>query len=812
MLLRVLCQCLEVIDYICTMNFNPLSWFTTNTDKKATDELRIPVPAEQDRKPISGGRDSVPDTGTLMDVILNEIAIVESDYPFELIDVLYHLATFNDDLSYAVDNIIQLGNTEYTIEFEDSISDETTRLMQQELEMCEKSWYLGGVNSLINDALGQAAITGAVSLEAIPSNSLDGIKRVVQVYAGQIRFRYDMDADEYAPYQLPPHVIGRSAAVDQWLIPLNEVTYSYLPIRRWKEKPYAIPPFFAALESIKIERDMICGLKNLLRRLGIFGFLNVLVNPPAQNQGEAPDDYYHRMAVHLRKNVEPEVKKGFDKGYVIGFKDSHEFQMQPTTTDVQGVKDLFELVSTMKHSGLKQDSILFGRGYTTTETLGRVILAKMSNQVKNYQKLVAAFLEKLFVLHLQLKGYPIRYAKVTFNAPMIGDAIKEEQATTARISNGRELYAAGIISQQQLAEYLGYDEPDQEEPRVPVNPLPAIGNVDDPIDAATTDANSLDDLGFAVYQAADSLGAGYPEFPYESCTCSGIESLAQEDELDKFIKDYFSQVRTGYGKATDKLTGLVGTELAKLGQGASVQAVTDSVLYTLFTNWDTEFTAKQKAVINKFVKLSYRYFRQDQAIFKGGAVPDATFGVLDYRTMEYYKDSDTFYLGKMITDEDKIKKITAYIKEAHLNGDLALNDPSTLKAFRKQFATLLQGFDWKILQIISTTVSRMRGTAAIAYMGEAEVEQYEWTTVRDRLRCAYCAALQGRRFSVDSALKYIDTVAKSDPRQVSLVTPFVTSLVKPDDIKGLTSDQLQSKGIHQNPAHPHCRCTLVAVL
>jgi hypothetical protein len=60
-----------------------------------------------------------------------------------------------------------------------------------------------------------------------------------------------------------------------------------------------------------------------------------------------------------------------------------------------------------KMAGLKQDPLMLGRNFSTTETIGRVILTKLSAQVANYQATTAAFLEELFLLDINLQGWKV---------------------------------------------------------------------------------------------------------------------------------------------------------------------------------------------------------------------------------------------------------------------------------------------------------------------------------------------------------------------------------------------------------------------
>jgi len=768
----------------------------------------------QQKKPVSGGRESVPPFTTLLSGILDEnLGSVNPDYPYELLKIMPHLATFNADVSYAVDNIVQLGNTTYTIYFDDGVQEAQKTAMLQEIADSGKKWYLGGMSSLINSLLAQAALFGTVSVEAVPTLNLDGIEKAVLVAPATIRFKYDVKQEKYKPYQEVYQTVNPNVNNSAGMVLLNELTYSYFPYRTWDEKPYGIPPFFAALDTIKIENDMICGLKNVIDKLGIFGFLSVLVKPPTRLNGESDLMYYEKLTSYLRNQIEPEVKKGFNKGYVIGFEGTHSFELKDTISNVQGVKDLFELISTIKHSGLKQDSIMFGRDYTTTETLGRVILAKMTNQIRNYQKLVSAFMEKTILLHLLLKGFKLKSITVEFDAPMISDNKKEEEAYGLKVDNAIKLYNQGIIGNDQVAQIAGYDEAEEDEPRQVIDPEMGV----DAEDSKATEVNSAD-VESAIYEL--TLGTDEDNWSDDCCGHTHTDSFANNpmlSDLSRFVNKYFKNVRSGYGKAVNTLTNKIGKELLKIDKNVGEQAVIDTVLYHLYNDFGATFSKKQKYVIRTFVSKIYDFFRKDKRFFKGidpKKIPDSVFSQTDLRTIEYYSKSDEFYLGKFITSSNVKKDITAYIKEQYIVNGLPIGgDKKALAKFKKEFGNVLMLEDWMIKNIINTTVNRLRNTAAVSYMSQAEVDEFMIVGVKDSLQCAYCAKLQGKKFKISKAMETVTEVSKSEPEFIGFASPFINSAFKkPEDLDNVSVEDLQSKGIGVPPFHVNCRDVITAVL
>ena len=139
--------------------------------------------------------------------------------------------------------------------------------------------------------------------------------------------------------------------------------------------------------------------------------------------------------------------------------------MEDVTTNVNGAEKLFEMNAQLKMSGLKQDPLMLGRNFSTTETIGRVILAKLTTQIASYQSVVSTFMEELFTMHLRLCGYTFDFLDVEFERPMVGDQLRDAQVFGEKINNYITLYKQGILSQAQVAQLLGFEQADQDEPR-----------------------------------------------------------------------------------------------------------------------------------------------------------------------------------------------------------------------------------------------------------------------------------------------------------------------------------------------------------
>lgn len=792
--------------------FNKL--FNGTFRKNRTTQIESPLPTK-------GGRVSQQPGSTILSTIMDTMQLENPDYPFELLDAIYRLAIYDDDTSYAVDNIVQLGNTKYKLTFDDSVGEQTAKEAQAAINQMDKVWYNGGINSMINDLLANCVITGAISSEIVPKLDLTGVQKVVLVNASNIRIFYNNQEDIFDYYQKATRTKDYTTGTPG-LIKLNPVTYKYYTYRTFGGKPYAIPPFAAALDGIQIDNDLVCGLKNIISRLGVFGFLSTLVAAPKKTPGQTQEQYYAACKTYLEKWVLPEVEKGFKKGVVVGFEGSHKFEMQNTTpSNIEGMQAILELISTKVHSGLKQDPMMLGRNQTTTETLGRVLLAKLGNQVRNYQKLVASFLEDVVLTHLKLSGYDIKSVGLEFAPAMIGDEVRDATAYNMRLTNLEKLFDQGIINQQQFALEAGYEEAAEEEPRVKrgadINTKIDPADEDsDPIDGNTTEAN---ERSLGVLEMA--YGSVYEPFNYctDVCGCGSHEKMKMatfRGQMEKLLQGYLKAIKGRYTKALDKISLEIGKELANLDSNAGVEQVTHRILLTLYRHWGSQFTQPQQRVIKKWVGIIYGTFRKDKGIFRGSVkkVPKGVFNVEDARTIDFYSKFDSLYLGKFITDPDTKKKITAFIKKYHIAGNIPIgagHNRQALAKFRQDFNQVLVGEEWKIERILRTTVSRMKNTASIMYMQQAELVEFERVEIIDRLTCAYCRELNGKKFSVSKSVDKIKAINSIEPGNIGVIDPFLVGSFTVDDIKGKSGEQLQDGGMFNGiTPHPNCRGTNVA--
>lgn len=809
-------------------------WEINRIPKKAVDQNKH---KEKKPLPISTGdaeRSSVQKINGNF-IASKQLEEIRPEFSLEWLSTLENLAAYNPDVGYALDNIVQLANTEHRITFPDDVPDEDQKAMKLWLNDHRNNWYdnSSGERTLKADLLTQIVINGALSAEMIPLSDLSDIKNVVRVAVKDIRFVYDREKDSFEPYQaVGTH--NRGASTDKTLpglIKLNPVTYKYIAWRRIFQSPYPTPPFLAAVEGLLIQQDMVKNFKNIMEKLGMLGFLSVKVAPPEQDPGENDEAYLKRCGRYLDEQVYPQIKNNLSSGMIAGFEGTHEFELQGNNMNVQGAQGLVEIIQLIIFAGLKQDPNMLGRNFSTTETFGRVIMSKLLSQISDYQSITDRFFEELYIMGLRLAGFSPGALKVVSESPMIGDRVKEETAEKLRIQNVRAKYDAGYISQQTAANELEYDEPDQEEPRVAAQNSNGVDPENDPKDPANepeeTKSNSA--LARMISYYMKKYRASVPVFQYscpEGCghhNHDEVDTFATSEER-KFVNQtntYYNATNTNYKKAVKNIVKKLGKKLLLLPASSSQQLVNDTVFACILQNWDSQFMSKQVPITKKHIENSYDSYRNDKAAFNAstgdrisfdGEIPDAIFSLDDFRAIQFMEDSDGLYLGKFITDDDTRKKVLQYISDNYLSGDLPIgNDVAALNQFKDEFGDVLELEAWKIRRIIDTTIQKVRNFSAINYYQQAEVDKYEIVEVIDDLTCEYCVHMDGKTFKVRAAKAHMNNQINANPEDLSTVSPFATA-IKIKDFKQMNSSQLQGSG-HLMPAfHPHCRGRTLAVV
>lgn len=771
----------------------------------------IDLNKDGDFLPVSGGRSSQPDALNTF-APKNKMQEIPLDFSVEWLDTLENLAAYNSDIGYALDNIVQLANTPHDIYFDDNVKESDIPKMKAHLIEREKEWYenSGGLRSLKADLLAQIVINGSLSAEAYPDKKLKGIEQVVRIAPKNIRFKYNKATGRHDAYQ---KVNGHTT---EGLLKLNPKTYKYIALRRYFASPYATPPFIAAIDALCTQKDMMENFKQIMKKLGMLGFLTAEVTAPTQRPGESENAYWDRCVKYLNDVVYPQLDKNLSKGIVAGFKDTHTFNLQGNNMNVQGATGLFDLVQSRIFAGVKQDPNMMGVNHATTETFGRIILAKLLSQTADYQGVVDSFFSYIYLFELRLAGFNLQSVQVVSQKPMVTDKVKEEDAESKRIDNTKKKRDMGIISQETAANELGYEKAHSE------------WDIVSEVEEENTEEDVSEEskkYSLEVRQLEYKLKSHIEKYPYLTEYKCGVNLDAENFDtfegtnVDVFIKKYFNDIAKTYKKASKHVSEKIGNLLLEQDEGIPLEQVQSLAYLTLLKEWDAQFKTPIKTKVKNNITSAWEKFRKDKSIFKGNEnafnkssfkIPLGVLDLDDFRAIEFMEKSDMVYLGKFITDPDTKRRFYKLLNKMYLEEYTPIgNNEKDLKKFISELNVGFQHELWKIRRIIDTTMNKVRNYSSVYYMSQAYVQKFEVVEMMDDITCDYCEYMNGMIFDVKLAKEQIQKEFNSDPETISSIKPFLVTKSL-DDLKEMNASDLQKQGFDCPSYHPHCRGMVIA--
>jgi hypothetical protein len=344
---------------------------------------RTPRPKEI----IPPGRVSEPDLPNGLSYMLGDSQLLQDGYDRTFIPLIRNLAKFNSPVGLALNDLVQLTNTGWTLKFDKGVSSEQADKMKKHLNLVMKNWAEGcaGLNGLINKSISQAYISGSVSNEWVPKKDLSGIDRVVFVNPETIYVSLDKKSNRYDWYQKPVNatdITKLSAPVK-----LNPNTFKYLAINGDTDIPYGFPPFLAALEDIGTQKNMKKNIAFITKQMGVLGFMEMLMEKPMQNRNENDTTYRTRLQT-LLKTTKDNISAAISEGVLVGYKEDHEFKFQGISKNVGGLSDIFNLNETQIANGLKISPSSLGVPVAGSETEMSIVFTKMLSQLKNIQNII----------------------------------------------------------------------------------------------------------------------------------------------------------------------------------------------------------------------------------------------------------------------------------------------------------------------------------------------------------------------------------------------------------------------------------------
>lgn len=384
--------------------------------------------------------------------------------PWEVLDYVEVLSTYNPDYSQAVDNVRTLANSGHDL-FVEARSQAVAQEVKGKLEEKARTIQVrnGGIDGLIDKLLDQGATYGAMCGEWVLSEDLKDVVQFAEVNPKSIRFFWEPDVNDWEAYQkVNPKQAEEARKKGQKVrnntyVRLNPATFSYYAFDSAPGSPYGVPPFVAAMQNIAIQRDMIVNMAQIVKKVGLLGIIDFVVQALQPNPGENDEEFSARANSYLDTYVEA-IENMVRDGGIVHFDDS-EAHTYDITGNAAGATAIFKQNEELIFSGLKSMPSVQGRSYSTTETYAGVAYDIIIRNTYKYQRVCKRMIEAGYWLMIDAWGFngKIKSVKLNFHDNKTLQRLQDAQSELLEIKSSLMLWAAGIIDQVAMAQRHGYD-------------------------------------------------------------------------------------------------------------------------------------------------------------------------------------------------------------------------------------------------------------------------------------------------------------------------------------------------------------------
>jgi hypothetical protein len=448
---------------------------SSNGNGSATEdqlrELAIGGAARTKQRRTVSTNDTPRTAGAQVTDLFNQYAPLAYMLPWETLDYVELLATYNPDYSQAVENVKMLANSghELFVDGPPRMAKATKELLESKAQTIQARH--GGVDGLIEKLLDQAATFGAMAGEVIMNDEMTDVVDFVDVNPKTIRFFWEetpgpdpelFPAGRWAPYQKMnaaelEKAKNRGQKIRSGCAKLNEITFQYYAFDAAPGSPYGTPPFLAALSNIAIQRDMVINMAQIVKKLGLLGIIDMVVKSLPMKPGETQAAYESRAGAYLDEYVTV-VEDMVKDGGIVHF-DDVEAKSYQLTGNAAGATAIFKQNEELIFSGLKSMPSVQGRSYSTTETYAGVAYEIILRNAVRYQRAAKRLIEHIYWMSASLAGLQPDRIRVTFNNNRALFRLQEAQAEKLEIMNAVLLWVIGVLDQDGVAQRVGYDVP-----------------------------------------------------------------------------------------------------------------------------------------------------------------------------------------------------------------------------------------------------------------------------------------------------------------------------------------------------------------
>lgn len=322
------------------------------------------------------------------------------------------LANTDDDVGGSARDIIALAITD--ISWEAFGTDAAIEQAEDVLDAFRASVFPTGLTGLAEHQARELYLTGASSLEWVPTEALDGVAYAAPVPAETIHITQADDGTR-AYYQIPRN--GTFTTTGQTIIELDSRTYKYVAQHLDGDSPYGVPPILSSLRMLARKHTILDGEDRLIKAAQNLALVTAEVaTPDAASLGcESVDSPEYQQAYEeYMAAIADLLAAGSENGLYV-----HPEGITLATTrlqqNLQGTPDISEKNQKLIWSGLGTQGYLRG-DLSANYALARVIHPQVLAFARSLRRSVSTALEFGLNLHLQLQGVPA-FVEVSFNEP-----------------------------------------------------------------------------------------------------------------------------------------------------------------------------------------------------------------------------------------------------------------------------------------------------------------------------------------------------------------------------------------------------------
>lgn len=312
-----------------------------------------------------------------------------------------------------------------------------------------------------------------------------------------------------------------------------------------------------------------------------------------------------------------------------------------------------------------------------------------------------------------------------------------------------------------------------------------------------------------------------------------FERAVDEYGLSQAVADSMREILDTYNTAwTDASNTAVDNAVKALRDAPDVDAGIVAMLASLERDLGPGIvTAEQRLVLQTITRDAYSATKARFASGLGTGTGDMT--ELDIRLSRKLADDGPYWIGN-VYDRQLSRRIAEVSNDAILNQGLGRVDAAKVmdEVLRQEFALhggksiyaaevpaqFAGNLDQYNRILTSNVASRVRNFGHLTAMNDAAVERFRFVAVMDERTSEVCQEMDGREFTVRTAMARLELIAESDdPEVFKTMAPWPRNADQIKDIagKGSFAEQnarLEASNFTFPPLHGECRSVVEQVI